>query len=227
MTFSLLLHDPATGEFGAAISSSSPAVAARCLTLADGVGGVNSQNITDPRLGPAIVAEMAAGASAQAALDAVVAASDPETIAYRQLLVIDAGGETAAHSGTEALGIFGARTERNAVAGGNMLASLDVLDAFVETALTATGRIEERLYAGFRAAMAAGGEAGPVHSAGLAVVGDAGWRVTDLRVDWAEDDPIGELGRLLDLWMPQREDYITRGLAPAASPSYGVPGDDR
>lgn len=227
MTFSLLLHDPATGEFGAAIASSSPAVAARCVNLLDGIGGVNSQNVTDPRLGPAILDQMTSGASAQTALDTVVDAADPSAIAYRQLLVIDRNGDTAAHSGTEALGIFGARTERNAVAGGNMLASLDVLDAFVDSALTTGGPIEDRLFAGFRAAMAAGGEAGPVHSAGLAVVSDAGWRVTDLRVDWADADPISQLGRLLDIWMPQRTDYITRGLDPAASPSYGVRGDDR
>ena len=57
-----------------------------------------------------------------------------------------------------------------------------------------------------QAALAAGGE-GPLHSAGLSVVGGAGWRVTDLRVDWAEEDPIGELGRLLEVWLPQRDDY--------------------
>ena len=227
MTFSLLLHDPETGEFGSAISSSSPAVAARCISLADGVGGVNSQNITDPRLGPAILDEMRAGKDAKSALDAVVAAADPTAIDFRQLLVIDAAGNTAAHSGAQALGIFGTRTETNAVAGGNMLADLTVLDAFVETALSATGHLEERLFAAFEAAMAAGGEAGPVHSAGLSVVNGSGWRVTDLRVDWADEDPIGQLGRLLDIWMPQRDDYITRGLDPAASPSYGVPGDDR
>ncbi|GAA1856227.1 DUF1028 domain-containing protein [Brevibacterium marinum] len=227
MTFSLLLHDPDTGEFGAAIASSSPAVSARCLNLADGVGGVNSQNVTDPRLGGRILDEMASGKPAQSALDTVVAATDAASIAYRQLLVIDGSGDTAAHSGAEALGIFGARTETNAVAGGNMLKSIGVLDAFIDTALNSSGRIEHRLFEAFQAAFAAGGEAGPVHSAGLAVVSDAGWRVTDLRVDWAEDDPISELGELLDIWMPQREDYITRGLDPVASPSYGVPGDER
>jgi uncharacterized Ntn-hydrolase superfamily protein len=227
MTFSILLHDPATGEFGSAISSSSPAVAARCLNLADGIGGVNSQNVTDPRLGTAIISEMAAGNSAQSALDTVLEDTDPSAASYRQLLVIDGAGDTAAYSGSQALGIFGARTEKHAVAGGNMLASLDVLDAFVDTALSASGQIEERLFEAFRAAMNAGGEAGPVHSAGLSVVGSAGWRVTDLRVDWAEKDPISELGRLLEIWLPQREDYIARGLDPAASPSYGVPGDDR
>ncbi|PIJ47200.1 fimbrial assembly protein FimA, partial [Leucobacter sp. OLES1] len=193
MTFSLILRDPETGEFGSAISSSSPAVAARCVNLADGVGGAHSQNVTDPRLGPALIEQLRTGRSAQDAVDAVVAAADPATIDFRQLLVLDAQGAPAVFSGGKALGVFGAASRENAVAGGNMLASLDVLDALVETALTAPGRIEERLLAALRAAVEAGGEAGPVHSAGIAVVGNAGWRVTDLRVDWA-DDPVEHLG---------------------------------
>lgn len=225
MTFSLILRDPETGEFGSAISSSSPAVAARCVNLADGVGGAHSQNVTDPRLGPALIEQLRAGRSAQDAVDAVVAAADPATIDFRQLLVLDAQGAPAVFSGGKALGVFGAASRENAVAGGNMLASLDVLDALVETALTAPGRIEERLLAALRAAVEAGGEAGPVHSAGIAVVGNAGWRVTDLRVDWA-DDPVEQLGRALDEWLPQRDDYVSRGLNPTAAPSYGVPGDE-
>ena len=31
---------------------------------------------------------------------------------------------------------------------------------------------------------------------------------------------------LLDVWLPQRDDYVTRGLDPTAAPSYGVPGDE-
>ncbi|UOR01096.1 DUF1028 domain-containing protein [Leucobacter allii] len=225
MTFSLILRDPATGEFGSAISSSSPAVAARCVNLADGIGGAHSQNVTDPRLGPRLIDALRSGASSEGALDAVVAGADPETIDYRQLLVLDAEGRAAVFSGGRALGIFGSAVRENAVAGGNMLASPAVLDALVDTGLSASGRIEERLLAALRAAVAAGGEEGPVHSAGIAVVADAGWRVTDLRVDWSED-PIGELGRALDAWLPQRDDYTRRGLRPAEAPSYGVPGDE-
>lgn len=225
MTFSLILRDPVTGEFGSAISSSSPAVAARCLNLADGIGAANSQNVTDPRLGPALISELRSGSSAADALAAVVSAADPETIDYRQLLVLDNQGRAAVHSGDRALGVFGAAIRENAVAGGNMLANLDVLEALVDTALSTPGRIEERLYAALQAAMAAGGEEGPVHSAGLAVVSDAGWRVTDLRVDWHES-PIDELGRVLAEWLPQRDDYVGRGLNPVAAPSYGVPGDE-
>lgn len=225
MTFSLLLRDPESGEFGSAISSSSPAVAARCVNLADGIGGAHSQNVTDPRLGHRIIEQLRAGATAAEALSAAVSSTDQTSIAYRQLLVLDADGRTAVHSGERALGIFGATERENAVAGGNMLASLDVLDALVETALTSHGSIEERLLAALQAAIAAGGEAGPVHSAGISVVANAGWRVTDLRVDWS-DDPITELGRALDEWLPQRDAYVNRGLDPAAAPSYGVPGDE-
>lgn len=225
MTFSLLLRDATTGAFGSVISSSSPAVAARCVNLADGVGGAHSQNVTDPRLGPAILDRMRAGESAEAALAAVVAGADRATIGYRQLLAIDANGRTAAHTGERALGTFGHVQRDGAVAGGNMLASLDVLDALIDGAVSVSGCLEERLFAGLRAAVAAGGEAGPVHSAGLAVVTDAGWRVTDLRVDW-DDDPVGRLGAALTEWLPQRDAYVQRAVAPAAAPSYGVPGDE-
>lgn len=225
MTFSLLLRDPKSGEFGSAISSSSPAVAARCVNLADGVGGAHSQNVTDPRLGHRLLERLRAGDAAAEALEAVVSAADDASIAYRQLLVIDAEGRTAVHSGAQALGVFGSAERENAVAGGNMLASLDVLDALVETALASEGPIEQRLLAALEAAIDAGGEAGPVHSAGISVVANAGWRVTDLRVDWSEH-PIVELRRALDVWLPQRDAYVDRGLDPSAAPSYGVPGDE-
>jgi uncharacterized Ntn-hydrolase superfamily protein len=64
-----------------------------------------------------------------------------------------------------------------------------------------------------------------VHSAGLSVVREVPWRETDLRVDWS-DQPIADLRALVDLWLPQRDDYVTRALDPTAAPSYGVPGDE-
>jgi uncharacterized Ntn-hydrolase superfamily protein len=74
------------------------------------------------------------------------------------------------------------------------------------------------------AAVEAGGEAGPLHSAGLLATGAVAWPVTDLRVDWA-DEPIAALAELWRIWAPQRDDYVTRALAPGAAPAYGVPGD--
>jgi len=44
--------------------------------------------------------------------------------------------------------------------------------------------------------------------------------------DWREQDAIGELARLWQLWQPQSEAYLTRAINPAEAPSYGVPGDE-
>ena len=223
MTFSLVARD-ASGALGSAICSSSPAVAARCVSLADGVGAVNSQNITDPRLGPLVLDRLRDGMPARAALEAVSARS--ANIEFRQLLVVDSAGNAAAHSGERALGTFGDAVGDGVAAGGNLLATAEIPQLMVDAFVAATGELEHRLLAAMRAAMDAGGEAGPVHSAGLSVVRDAGWRVTDLRVDWTEDDPIAELGAHLEVWLPQRDAYVTRALDPATAPSYGVPGDE-
>ena len=76
-----------------------------------------------------------------------------------------------------------------------------------------------------RAALAAGGEAGPIHSAGMKLVREVAWPVADLRVDWTEGDPIAELAALGGL-RPQLDAYVTRALDPRQAPSYGVPGDE-
>ena len=65
MTFSLTARCPKTGMFGIAISSSSPAVAARCVHARPMVGAIASQNITDPQLGQIGLDLLARGAGRQ------------------------------------------------------------------------------------------------------------------------------------------------------------------
>lgn len=222
MTFSILGRDE-TGAIGMAVSSSSPAVAARCVHLRPGVGGVASQNITDPRLGSLLLDRLAAGWGAQEALDDVVG-STPD-IEHRQLMVIDFSGGCAHFSGAHTLGTHDAAQGAQVVAAGNLLANYLVPKAMIEHFTASAGELEERLISALAAGQTAGGEAGAVRSAGLAVVRDVEWRVTDLRVDDA-DDPIPRLAELVDLWLPQRDDYVVRGLHPAGAPSFGVPGDE-
>jgi uncharacterized Ntn-hydrolase superfamily protein len=223
MTFSLAARDPATGAFGMVLSSSSPAVAARCLHLRPLVGVAASQNVTNPALGPRLLDLLEAGSTAEEAVaQVVVEEPHPE---HRQITVVDAAGQVAYFSGVRALGTHAAATGRQAVAAGNMLADAHVVQAMIDSyQASPAATFEERLLAGFLGGLAAGGEEGPVRSAGLAVVESAPWPVTDLRVDDA-DDPAAELGRLLALWLPQKRDYLTRALDPGAAPSYGVPGD--
>src|SRR5258707_9670058 len=96
MTFSLTARCPETGMLGMVISSSSPAVAARCVHVRASVGAVASQNITDPRLGQIGLDLLARGLSATEVSDALVASTP--FIAYRQLAVVDAAGPTGSPS---------------------------------------------------------------------------------------------------------------------------------
>ena len=69
--------------FGVAVSSSSPAVAARCAYAQAGVGAVASQNVTDPTLGPRALELMARGASATEAV--AILKRTGAFIEYRQI----------------------------------------------------------------------------------------------------------------------------------------------
>ena len=93
MTFSLVARCKDTGMFGLAISSSSPAVAARCSFARAGVGAVASQNITDPSLGPLTLDLMESGLTAAEAIEQV--RERGKFIEYRQVLAVDKLGGTA------------------------------------------------------------------------------------------------------------------------------------
>ena len=224
MTFSLVARCAETGMFGVAISSSSPAVAARCAFARAGTGAVASQNITDPTLGPLALDLMQAGATAAQAIARIKAES--AFIDYRQVLVIDAAGGTAIHSGPNALGIWAEAQGRDVASGGNLLANSGVPQAIVAGFESSTGHLGDRLIAAMRAGVAAGGEAGPVHSAGLRLVDKISWPIADLRCDWTDDCPIEALASLWDIYKPQLAAYVQRALDPRAAPSYGVPGDE-
>jgi uncharacterized Ntn-hydrolase superfamily protein len=223
MTFSLVARCAETGMFGVAIASSSPAVAARCSYARAGVGAVASQNVTDPTLGPLALDLMEQGASAAAAVAEVKRRG--RFIEYRQVLAVDRTGSTAVHSGPKALGIWAQAQGENVASGGNLLANDGVVQAVVDGFLGSTGHLGDRLIAAMRAGLAAGGEAGPVHSAGLKLVDKVSWPVADLRCDWTEDRPIEAVATAWEIYKPQLDAYIQRALDPREAPSYGVPGD--
>ncbi|KAG1702712.1 Carnitine monooxygenase oxygenase subunit [Nymphon striatum] len=167
--------------FGVAISSSSPAVAARCSYTRAGVGAVASQNITDPSLGPMCLDLMQSGKSAEAAVAEVKAKG--QHIDYRQVLAIDAQGNTAIHSGPNSLGIWTDAAGKDVLSAGNLLANETIPQAIVDGFQSATGHLGDRLIAAMRAGLDAGGEAGPIHSAGLQICSqETGWHCVG-RVD--------------------------------------------
>ena len=203
MTFSIIARCPASGQFGAAVASSSPAVAARCIRGRKGVGAAASQNITDPDLGPLALDLMASGMTPEQALAAL---QQRPFIEYRQLMAIDARNPPAVFTGAKALGTLASVVGTDAACAGNMLATRDVPQAML-------------------AGQAAGGEEGPVHSAGLLVYDAQNWPVVDLRLDWVEHEPVQALYAAWQVYAPQLKDYVTRALDPRAAPSFGVPGN--
>lgn len=224
MTFSIIGRCAETGQLGIAISSSSIAVGARCPWVRAGVGAVASQNITLPALGPQILDALERDQLPPAALDQVLTANGWSE--YRQVTVIDSHGQVALFSGKQALGVHNAVAGEQCAAAGNLLASQQVIQAMVDAYEQAGGHLADRLLAAMHAAVAAGGEAGPIHSAALKIAGELTWPLVDLRVDWAEHDPIGQLAGLWQAYRPQMNDYVTRALDPTRAPSYGVAGDE-
>jgi uncharacterized Ntn-hydrolase superfamily protein len=89
----------------------------------------------------------------------------------------------------------------------------------------ASGHLGTRLLQALRAGAAHGGEAGPIHSAGLLIVREVAWPIVDLRVDWSDADPVAALGALWDIYAPQIDDYVQRALDPAHAPVFGVAGN--
>jgi len=223
MTLSLAGRCERTGQFGVVISSSSPAVAARCAFVRAGVGAACSQNITDPRLGPRLLDLIEGGETAEHAMARIV--REEPLIAFRQLTCIDASGGAGSHSGERTLGVHSTVHGRDAVAAGNILSSPGVPAAMV-AAFERDPELDlgERLLAALRAGIEAGGEAGPVHSAGMLIAWDVPWPVTDLRVDWSTS-PIEDLANVWYVWQPQMADYRRRALEPEIAPAYGVPGE--
>jgi len=224
MTFSIVGRCARSGMVGMAISTSSIAVTGRCVWVRAQVGAVGSQNVTDPALGIAILDLMEEGVPADLALEQV--AADAKHIEYRQLTAVDRAGRTAQYTGAKALGIAAAQLGRDCVAAGNLLANPDVPTAMARSFESHDGvELPERLLRALEDGLVAGGEAGPVHSAGLIVAHDQPWAVVNLRVDWADEHPVGGLRALWDAYRPQMRDYVMRALDPTLAPSYGVPGD--
>ena len=222
MTLSLAGRCAETGMLGAAVTSSSICVASRCLFTRAGVGAGLTQNVTDPSLGVQMLDLLEAGADADTAISQVVA--EANHIEWRQLVLLDSSGSFALHTGEKVLGRHATAEGKQCVAAANLLDNENVPPAMVTAFEQSYGHLAHRLITALEAGIKAGGEEGPVRSAGVQVVDAVSWPVVDLRVDW-DDKPVSRLHMLWNEYKPQLENYVTRALNPEAAPSYGVPGD--
>lgn len=215
MTFSLAGRCARTGMMGGVITTSSPAVGARCLYARARVGVVLTQNRTDPRLGPRGLDLLAGGCSPESAVAALVA-STPHA-GWRQLAVLDRTGAAAHHSGHNIHSHHAGVTGADCVAVGNILRN-DAVPGAMVAAFTAAQALDlpARLLAALDAGDEAGGEVLPLRSAALLVVHREAFAYADLRVD-STPAPIAALRALWDEYAPEADEYVTRAINPDRS----------
>lgn len=216
MTFSIAGRCARTGMLGAVVTTSSMSVGSRCAYARAGVGAALTQHRTDPRLGPKMLDLLARGASPEIIMRGL--AGHEPGIGWRQLAAIAADGTAAFFNGDKISSVAKGRIGHDCVAIGNILRSLSVVDATVETfEKNADQPLAERLLRAIEAGEAAGGELKQVKSAGLVVVHRESFPFVDLRVD-LDPQPLVQLRFLWELYQPTADAYVVRAVDPDSAP---------
>jgi uncharacterized Ntn-hydrolase superfamily protein len=205
-TFSIVAFDPTTGDLGVAVASKFFGVGSVVPWAKAGVGAVATQAFPNVRFGPDGLNLLAAGTSPADAVQ-VLTEADPD-VSGRQFAIIDAHGNTAAHTGAKCFEWAGHLSGKNHCVQGNILTGEDVLtamsEAFKQTRARPGTELADALIASLNAGQAAGGDKRGRQSAALLVVRQEGGigggndRYIDLRVE-DHAKPIEELTRLLGL----------------------------
>lgn len=193
MTWSILARDE-DGTFGVAIASRFFAVGALCVHTRRAVGALSTQALMNPLYGPAGLAQLVAGRSAQQVVDSLTGADEGRD--QRQLHVLPASGKPAAHTGASCVDWCGHLLFDDFSVAGNMLAGPRVIEATAQAFQQWPGRpLAERLLAAMVAGEAAGGDKRGKQGAALRIQGDEEYPQLDIRVD-DHEQPIVELARL-------------------------------
>lgn len=205
MTYSIVARDPETGRFGVAVQSHYLGVGPVVPWLEAGVGAIATQASVNISFGPIGLEMLRAGRSATEVVAALVA-SDPQAEA-RQLGVVDATGQAAAHTGSECIRACGHQLGDGYTVQGNLLerdTCWPAMASAYESALTEGAPFVERLLRAMEAAEAEGGDVRGRQSAAIMIASadlqQASWRgrLMDMRIE-DHPDPVPELRRIVTM----------------------------
>ena len=216
MTFSIVARCPDTLQLGICIATSPLGVSSRCPHVRGGVAAISSQCHSDGRHGLAGL-ELAQKGWSPTQILAGLAQRDAY-FDYRQIGIVTADGQAAAHSPSKGAAYTGHRVGKGFVSMGNGLAGPQVVDAIYDS-FAAEEQVSffERLVRAIEAGFAAGGEPIGQKSSGLIVCAPGAERpLIDLRVDMANPlpadggDAVRDLRRVFDAYKrlaPYYADY--------------------
>jgi uncharacterized Ntn-hydrolase superfamily protein len=199
-TYSIVAYDPQARQWGVAVQSHYFCVGRIVGWAEAGVGAVATQSLAEASYGPLGLDMMRAGKSAQQALSGLVE-SDLNS-AVRQVAMVDAQGNVAAHTGGRCIPEAGHRVGKYYSVQANLMLKNTVWDAMAEAFEGARGDLAERMMVALEAAEVEGGDIRGKQSAALLVaqgeMTGRPWdgRPFDLRVD-DHAEPLPELRRLL------------------------------
>ena len=203
-TFSIVAHDPATGELGIAVESKFLAVGAVVPWAQAGVGAIATQSFANTSYGPRGLELLASGLSPDEVMKKLTEADDGRD--RRQLGIVAAGGRSATFTGSKCQAWSGGHRGKHYAVQGNILAGEKVVQAMAVVFERSQGQgdLGERLLAALRAGQEAGGDQRGRQSAAILIVKERGGyggfndRYCDLRVD-DHRRPIEELIRIYEL----------------------------
>jgi uncharacterized Ntn-hydrolase superfamily protein len=202
MTFSLVACDLQAGDYGVVVASKFLAAGAVVPWVSSDAGAVATQSYANVAFGPDGLELMRSGASAQEALDRLVAADSGRD--QRQVGLVDRQGAAATYTGSACHAWAGGRTGAGYAAQGNILVGAEVVDSMAEAFEAATGALAARMLTGLLAADRAGGDSRGRQSSALYMCRPGGGYdgrndvLADLRVD-DHPDPVPELIRLYEM----------------------------
>ena len=193
MTWSIVARD-ASGALGVSVASRFFAVGALCPHAHSGVGALSTQALVNPLYGTRGLALLAKGNTPADVIHTLTFADAGRE--HRQIHIIDAEGNIAAHTGVECIEWCGQISGEGYSVAGNMLAGPQVIEdtaQFYDAARELP--FAERLIAAMEAGEAAGGDKRGKQAVALLICTTEAYPTLDLRVD-DHEDPLRELNRL-------------------------------